>query len=203
MSLIKRIGRLIRWRPARKGETGYAQRQYVLKHPKNAAETAERVSRRTVLKKKGGGKTLETLARERRETYSPETQAKFSMAAFNRRGSYEKKKIYKGESAKDISWFERFKSKRLERHTNEAGKEVGGAFHDHDSPKAGTSADYERGKAFAERHAEVEKDFLKYVSSPVKKRSQGRPRGNRGGTPRTEREARRIAAKPVPGRKAA
>jgi hypothetical protein len=192
VSLIKRIGRLIRWRPARKGETGYAQRQYVLKHPKNAAETAERVSRRTVLKKKGGGKTLETLAKERRETYSPETQAKFSMAAFKRRGSYEKKKIYKDESAKDISWFERFKAKRLERHISETtGKEVGGAH---------TAEEYKRGKAFAERHAEVEKDFLKYVSSPVKKRSQGR---RRGGTPRTEREARRIAVRAQPRKRVA
>jgi hypothetical protein len=204
MPLIKTLrgtlARLIRWRPARKGEAGYEQRQYVLKAPKTAAEATERISRRLFLTKKGGGKkSLETLAKERRETRPPEVQSKFSMAAFKRRRSFEKKKIYEGESAKDISWFERFKAKRLQTRVNEKGETVGGHH---------KTEEYARGKAFAERHPEAEKDFLKYVSSPVKKRDRGRRGGGRRGVPRTEREAQRrfvagIGRRPKTARKAA
>jgi hypothetical protein len=189
MPLIKTLrgtlARLIRWRPARKGEAGYAERQYVLKHPKTEAEAAERVSRRTFLQKKAG-KTLEAKAEERREKYSRTEQAKLTIANFRRRASFGKKKIYEGERAKDITWFERFKVKRLTPHVNEKGETVGGRH---------TTKEYARGKAFAERHPEVEKDFLKYVSSPVKKRDTRRRGGrgtNRTGTPRTNREAQRI-----------
>ena len=63
--------------------------------------------------------------------------------AFKRRETAAKKREYKNESIK---------------------KEVGGAF---------TSEDYARLKAMAEKYADLDQDFLKYVSSPVKKRSRG------------------------------
>jgi hypothetical protein len=189
MGLIKTLrgslARLSRWRPARKGEAGYQERQYVLKHPKTPIETAERISRRTFLQKKKG-KSPEQAAEEQYPKYSRQESARNFMANFKRRRTYEKKAIYKHESAKDIRWFEKFKAKRLTPHVNEKGETVGG-HHE--------TQEYMRGKEFAERHPEVEKDFLKYVSSPAKKRDRRR-RGSRSSDALRRRErANRQAAR--------
>src|SRR5262249_51273769 len=112
-TFVKKLGRLVRWRPARKGEAGYEQRQYVLKHPKNATEKAKRVSLRQFLQAKAGGKRLEQLAIERAAKRTPAEQAKFNIFKFKKRRAEELKFKYKGEKAKDIHWFERFKAKRM------------------------------------------------------------------------------------------
>jgi len=170
------------WIRAPKGVTGHEQRQYILKNPTNAAERALRLSRRQGEQAKTG-KRID----ERRPSKS---EAERWAYAFKRRETAAKKREYKNESIKDIRWFERAKEKRRARYIGVKGKEVGGAF---------TSEDYARLKAMAEKYADLDQDFLKYVSSPVKKRLRGRRLDMKG---RSVRDMR-TRTRPKTQRKAA
>jgi hypothetical protein len=198
MSLIDDLKKLARTRlrPALKGEAGYKARRYVFKNPKDAVEAAMSFSRRMFRQAKQiGGVTLETAAVRRRETLPPAERAKLAAAAFKRRRSYEKRAQYKGESLKDIHEFEAFKAKRLERHISEfTGEEVGGQH---------TAEEYAKGKAFAEKHADVEADFLKYVESPTKKGTKKRRLDAKGRNVRDMLHGGRRGNLAPPRRKAA
>jgi hypothetical protein len=152
-----------KWRPAIKGEIGHEQRRWISTSAKTVTEETPFLSRRQVLQIKGG-KRLEKLAVERREN---KTEAERNMFSFKRRETADKKSQYKGEPIKDIRWFERFKAERredLEKETRDRSSDE----------------DYARAKEFGEKHTDLDKDFMKYITSPRKKRSTRRKTDAKG-----------------------
>jgi hypothetical protein len=113
----------------------------------------------------GGGKRLEVQAAEKRATRPPSFKEILERGTAKRKASFEKRKGYPGENIKDIREFEKFKEKRLERRFSKnprtPGKIVGGQH---------STKEYEKGRAFAERHKDKEAEFLKFVPDyPAKK----------------------------------
>jgi hypothetical protein len=173
------------WIPAPKGTPGHKERQFILKNAKTAADQAKRLSYYQMIKAKSGGKTPAQLAEER----APQRpSAERTAYALKRREAADKRRQYNNEeSIKDIRWFERFKETRRKRHEGVNGKEEGGAV---------SSEDYARGKAMAEKYADLDKDFLKYVSSPPKKRETRRKLDAQGRNVRDMRRSNRPSRHP-------
>jgi hypothetical protein len=169
------------WTTAPKGTSAHKQRQLVRKHPAPGQET-ERLShgkhRQAVT-----GRTPKQLAEDR----APLRPAAESTAyKFKRRATADKKREYKGEPIKDIRWFEEFKADRR--------ADLEAEVRDRSS-----DAEYARAKEFGEKHADLDEDFMKYITSPRKKGSKRRKLDAKGRSVkdmlRHARPARRTGSK--------